>query len=213
MFNLNSCIMEPIKGVQECRHQLQELEQVIFKSLVHQMSRIKRPVDIAELDFIPFSDEVSPYIESISLEKYGKSFVPMVHTSYADIDTKDLFSFICDGELSHDGLLQLLEMLARLPGPQGKPGSFLMPVKGEMIRHYKPDWDCWECICGNHAEDDGFYTCDRDGNLIEATTDSWWDELYRCERCGRVIDQRNHQVLGINENPDREELDDVWDSK
>jgi YD repeat-containing protein len=196
--------MKPIKGVQECAHQLQELEQVIFKSLMHQLTRIGRPVDVEELDFIPFSDQVSDYIESISLEQRDKWTIPVVRTSFADIHIKDLKSFLYDGEMSHQDLLDLLELLTHLSDPAGKPGSFLKPIQGVAISYHKSDRDQWKCICGNHPESDGFYTCDRDGNLIEATTDSWWDELYRCDRCGRVIDQRTHVVLGINENPEQE---------
>ncbi|MNR68774.1 hypothetical protein D3C85_1935450 [compost metagenome] len=49
----------------------------------------------------------------------------------------------------------------------------------------------------------GFYACDEDGDLIEPGNE--WEYLYRCEYCGRVINDRNLQVIGINLNPNNEE--------
>jgi len=196
---------KPIKGLQECRHQLRECEQVIFSSIIHQLARIGRYVDAEELDFIPFGEEVSPYIEGFSLRQYAGQNIPEVKTSFADIDDKELIEFLSDGEVSHDDLINLLEMLSQIRSKTGEEGSFLVPVEDKYISFEAHDRDCWICTCGNYAEAEGFYPCDRDGNVIEPVTDSWWDELYRCERCGRVIDQRDHRVLGRNENPEREE--------
>lgn len=196
--------MKIIKGVQECRSQLQECEQMIFTSIIHQLTRIGHPVDIREFDFNPFGDQVSPYIEGFSLRHYDSQNGPIVQISIADADSKDLIDFISDGEMSHNDIILLLELLTRIFDAGGHKGSYLIPLEDKYISFEAHDRDCWICTCGNTPDGDGFYTCDRNGNLIEATTDSGWDELYRCERCGRVIEARDHRVLGINLNPQSE---------
>ncbi len=45
--------------------------------------------------------------------------------------------------------------------------------------------DDWTCLCGNTSHTDGFHPCDADGNDVEP--DNYWSEIYRCDRCGRII--------------------------
>lgn len=42
------------------------------------------------------------------------------------------------------------------------------------------------CPCGNTPESDGFYACDGDGNEMEPTLNSDWEDLYVCGRCGQI---------------------------
>ncbi|MNJ87445.1 hypothetical protein D3C87_49650 [compost metagenome] len=73
--------------------------------------------------------------------------------------------------------------------------SILTPIIGEQITHEKQDREAWVCLCGNMPCYNGFYACDEDGDLIEPGNE--WEYLYRCEYCGRVINDRNLQVIGI----------------
>lgn len=74
-----------------------------------------------------------------------------------------------------------------------------MRVEPERI---KQDGDALICLCGNDPTLDGFACSTRDGVSLEAPADSeidrldeWDGEHYRCERCGRVIDQDTLNVV------------------
>jgi hypothetical protein len=57
--------------------------------------------------------------------------------------------------------------------------------------------DAWKCICGNTPSDDGFFPCDEAGDDTEPDLGGYWDGVrYRCDRCGRVIDQDTGEVVG-----------------
>jgi hypothetical protein len=47
--------------------------------------------------------------------------------------------------------------------------------------------ESWVCNCGNTPHTDGFFTCDKEGALLEPTLDSGWENLYKCERCGLIF--------------------------
>ena len=55
--------------------------------------------------------------------------------------------------------------------------------------------EAWICACGNTAESDGFSPCNRDGRRVEPTPEDWFDDLYHCDRCGRIIDQATRAVV------------------
>lgn len=154
-----------------------------------------------ELPYVPFNGEVDIYLEAIRL---NHDSVIVLDTSFSDVKRKRLTQFISDREISHDLLVDLLDLLKGIDGKDGTAPSVLKAGTGEMIS-FDGDWDTWLCVCGNYAEDAGFYTCDEDGNGIDSYSSIEWDNLYRCERCGRVIDQRDHKVIGINLNPTRDE--------
>lgn len=175
------------------------IEEVIY-SISCELERIGRVVAFAELKYCPFIAEVNPYLDMIHLDEQGEI---ILDTSFADTSEKMLRTCISDLEIDAFGLLNLLELLKSVAGKNGALPSILVPVTGERITHEQQDRDAWLCICGNTPDTGGFYPCDEDGDLIEPGGD--WDRLYRCERCGRVIDDRDHQVIGINLNPNNEE--------
>lgn len=76
--------------------------------------------------------------------------------------------------------------------------STIQPLKtGEKITYDKA-WgeDGWVCLCGNMPADDGFYPCTRAGTCVEPTPEAWLENLYVCNRCGRIIEQNTLNVVG-----------------
>ena len=70
----------------------------------------------------------------------------------------------------------------------------------ERITHEAGNQEAWHCICGNEPHNEGFSTCDENGNEIEQLKGGSWSGLYVCERCGRIINKDTLEVLGINPN-------------
>jgi len=66
----------------------------------------------------------------------------------------------------------------------------------EIISHEDHDETAWVCLCGNTPHMDGFATCNEKGEEIEPVIGGGWTSLYVCNRCGRIIDQDNLQVVG-----------------
>jgi hypothetical protein len=66
----------------------------------------------------------------------------------------------------------------------------------EYISYEHDDVHEWVCICGNRPTSAGFFPCDSDGKRIEPTAADGWNDLYVCDRCGRIIDQSTRRVLG-----------------
>lgn len=46
----------------------------------------------------------------------------------------------------------------------------------------------WTCLCGNTPHHEGFHPCDIQGKYIEEDR----FDLFRCDRCSRVIDAQSH---------------------
>jgi hypothetical protein len=62
---------------------------------------------------------------------------------------------------------------------------------------FAPSSDEMTCVCGNTPAEQGFMPCLRNGHLVEPTPEAWVDgNLYRCDRCGRIIDGQTLQVMG-----------------
>ncbi|HEY0105105.1 MAG TPA: hypothetical protein VGB91_03405, partial [Rhizomicrobium sp.] len=57
------------------------------------------------------------------------------------------------------------------------------------------DETAWVCLCGNTPDGDGFAACNADGLEIEPAVRSGWDGLYVCNRCGRIVDQKDLSVV------------------
>jgi 2'-5' RNA ligase/GNAT superfamily N-acetyltransferase len=53
------------------------------------------------------------------------------------------------------------------------------------------------CPCGNTTNGQGFYPCDSVGQDMGAHDSNWDGELYRCDRCGRIINARTRVVKGL----------------
>jgi hypothetical protein len=192
--------MNRIKGVNVLKAELLVFAEEILYSLSCELSRIGRTISLSELKFSPFSKKVRPYVDYILLDE-NKNI--LLQSSFADTSVKPLRSCISGGEIDFFGLLDLLESLKGIPGKDDVLPSIFKPVNNEYISHEPQDRDAWVCICGNTPDHGGFYSCDEDGDLIEPGDD--WEYLYRCETCGRVIDDRDHRVIGINLNPNNEE--------
>lgn len=67
-----------------------------------------------------------------------------------------------------------------------------VPELGEWVAErielgYPGDPNGWRCVCGNVAERDGFYPCDRYGLEVEPTAEQWPAPLYVCGQCGRIV--------------------------
>ena len=71
----------------------------------------------------------------------------------------------------------------------------------ERIAHEPHNEDGWICLCGNVPCNDGFYTCDANGNEVEPIASEWTSGLYVCAACGRMIDPHTLEVRGRNPNP------------
>ena len=53
------------------------------------------------------------------------------------------------------------------------------------------------CLCGNYPASSGFESCLPDGTPVEPLASGPWDgRLYRCGKCGRIIDQVTLEVKG-----------------
>ncbi|MFA4867966.1 MAG: hypothetical protein WC623_07205 [Pedobacter sp.] len=192
--------MKRIKGINVLEAELLVFAEEILYSLNCELQRIGRTVTMKELEFSPFSEEVNIYIDAIRLDENAEI---VIDTSFADTSEKFLRTCISDLEIDFFSLLDLLELLKRVEGKNGTLPSILKPVNGEYITHEQQDRELWVCVCGNMPNYNGFYACDEDGDLIEPGNEG--EYLYRCEYCGRVINARNLQVIGINLNPNNEE--------
>lgn len=71
------------------------------------------------------------------------------------------------------------------PGPRCDVPT-MRPVTVHTITAH--DDDQWECMCGNVPHSDGFCMIDRDGNDTAHAPERWVESLYKCDRCGLVID-------------------------
>jgi len=64
----------------------------------------------------------------------------------------------------------------------------------ETIAHEPGNEEAWVCVCGNTPSSDGFYPCDQNGNEMEPV--KGWQDLYVCDRCGRIVNQHSLEVVG-----------------
>jgi hypothetical protein len=73
-------------------------------------------------------------------------------------------------------------------------------MEKERITHELGNPDAWICICGNEPHEDGFFTCDQDGNEVEPD-EHWTTDCYVCNACGRIIHFQTLEVVGRREVP------------
>lgn len=76
-----------------------------------------------------------------------------------------------------------------------------MELTKEKIIHEAGNDEAWICICKNTPSSGGFYPCSKEGNEMEPTIGSNWSGLYVCANCGRIINQKTLEVIGINPEP------------
>jgi len=55
------------------------------------------------------------------------------------------------------------------------------------------------CICGNTQGQAGFYPCNEIGSEVDPTPQGWKRNLYTCDTCGRIIDDKTLQVQGFRQ--------------
>jgi hypothetical protein len=70
----------------------------------------------------------------------------------------------------------------------------------QKITHEPGSEEAWVCICGNRPDSEGFYPCDRHGKEVDPMPEDWTTDLYVCDRCGRMIDQKTLAVVGQRAN-------------
>lgn len=79
-------------------------------------------------------------------------------------------------------------------------GTAAIAVVG-CIRHEPGNKEAWHCICGNTPENGGFYSCNRNGAIVEPAADFWFDGLYLCFDCRRIIDPDTLRIVGSAVTP------------
>lgn len=65
----------------------------------------------------------------------------------------------------------------------------------------KTDRMGWMCICGNQPDYQGFYPSDEQGNELDpdGPFGKDWQQLWTCDRCGRIINDKTLKVVGQTE--------------
>jgi len=188
--------MKKVKGINGLTLGLKQFQTEILDSIENELIRIGRLVFTTELSFDPFSRKTAAYIKAVWLNEEQRVVLgdPGILTQ-----NKFLSDFLTQAEIGCQQAIDLLALLKTLPGKFGVQPSILTPVSGEQITHEEHDEYAWVCICQNTPDTGGFYSCDEDGDLIEPGDE--WEHLYRCDHCGRVLDDRDRRVIGINLNP------------
>lgn len=64
------------------------------------------------------------------------------------------------------------------------------------ISHETGGTECLSCLCGNTIREKGFYPCDVEGEIVEATREAWLTAWVVCGECGRLIDTVTLEVVG-----------------
>jgi hypothetical protein len=75
-------------------------------------------------------------------------------------------------------------------------------MEKEFITCKPSDRDAWRCLCGNEPCEDGFFTCDENGDEVEPTAKDWKTGLYVCNGCGRMINPDTLEVVGTRKQTD-----------
>jgi len=100
-----------VDALQEFRMMLIGFEVDITKSIASELERIGRAVDMKELEFIPFIEDVRDYVDRLRLDRHHE---PVFDTSFNDIKEKYLSGFMSDEEIGHWQMIQLLRMLKKI---------------------------------------------------------------------------------------------------
>ncbi len=97
--------------LQEFRMMLIGFEMYITKSIAAELERIGRAVEMKELEFIPFIEDVKDYVDTLRLDRHHE---PVFDTSFNDVKKKYLSGFMSDEEIGHWQMIQLLRMLKNI---------------------------------------------------------------------------------------------------
>jgi Protein of unknown function (DUF2958) len=136
-----------------------------------------------------------------------KFFTPWTAWTYYVLEfdgTDTLFGWVEGVDFPELGYSSLSE-IESLTGPHGlkaerdlyfKPRR-LSEVKTAKERIHQHAEDDWICLCGNDALSDGFYPCNALGEEIDPTPKDWTTNCYVCAKCGRIINQDTHEVVGL----------------
>jgi hypothetical protein len=187
--------MKRIKGVELLKQELLSYQTEVIISIGHELERIGRKVQLAEMAYIPLPADLQLEISAVGLNTNGEPSFETNLDEFIEIEVIDYFS---KRQVNHWDLVYLLELLKSVGGKEGQAPSHLKKLSEFLSFH--PNFELHVCTCGNHERKEGFGRCDIDGNLLHSDTDS---PYYRCECCGRVIEQGSHRVLGMNLNPDK----------
>lgn len=96
------------KHINQLKNELIDWQQNIEHAIAIELIRIKRPVELSELEWNPFNNEVSGYVNSIFLDEQAVVFLD---TSFNDLKWKELSDFIEHSEIDSWGLISLLDGL------------------------------------------------------------------------------------------------------
>jgi hypothetical protein len=96
------------KGPEMLKAMLIDFENDIMDAVEKELKRIGRKVSFDEFKFIPFIDEVRPYVHSIFLDD---EVCTTVSVSLDGQTEKDLSAFLSDNEIIHWDMIALVELL------------------------------------------------------------------------------------------------------
>lgn len=68
------------------------------------------------------------------------------------------------------------------------------------IRTAIKDTKFWICLCHNTPLSEGFYPCDSEGEQVAPTPEDWNTGWYACDLCGRIIDMKTLDIMGVRFN-------------
>lgn len=114
-FNLNTI---NLINRNDIKTQLLIWEDRVCDAIILELDRLNRTVAISEFMFNPFREEISNYIDGITLNEDDE---PVLFTSFADTDNKALSQCMSDSEIDSWGLLGLLDGLKGLKN-ENRPG-------------------------------------------------------------------------------------------
>jgi hypothetical protein len=96
------------KGTEMLKAMLIDFENDIMEAVEDELKRIGRKVSFDEFKFIPFTDEVRPYVHSIFLDEEECATVEVTFDGETE---KDLSAFFSDNEIIHWDIITLVEFL------------------------------------------------------------------------------------------------------
>lgn len=100
------------KGSEMLKAILIDFENDIMDAVDYELKRIERKVLFSEFKFIPFIEEIRPYVDAIFLDEEE---CVTVEVSFDGQTEKDLSGFMSDNEIDHWDMIALVELLKEIP--------------------------------------------------------------------------------------------------